>query len=109
MQLYENIKKHIYPHLKKDLFSPNFILSSTNKNLLPKWLLSRLNRQLCEIGEEEKLDLIIEEIFKIKNEVGNPSLATPIGQIIASQAILNTIISDCRWEIVSDEMKKLLQ
>jgi len=109
LQLYENTKKYIYPHLKKDLFSPNFTLSSTNKNLLPKWLLSSLNRQLCEIGEAEKLDLIIEEIFKIKNEVGNPSLATPIGQIIASQAILNTIISDYRWEIVSDEMKKLLQ
>ncbi len=109
LQLYENTKKHIYPHLKKDLFSLNFILSSTNKNLLPKWLLSSLNRQLHEIGEADKLDLIIEEIFKIKNEVGSPSLATPVGQIIASQAILNTIISDYRWEIVSDEMKKLLQ
>jgi len=108
LKLYENIKKYIYPHLNQELFSSNLIFGSTNKNLLPKWLLSSLVRQLKEIGEIEKIDLIIEEIFKIKNEVGNPSLSTPIGQIIGSQAILNTIISDYRWEIISDEMKKLV-
>jgi oxaloacetate decarboxylase alpha subunit len=50
----------------------------------------------------------LEEIFKIKNEIGSPSLSTPIGQIIASQAILNTVISDYRWEITNDEIKKLI-
>ena len=107
LKLYKNIKKYIYPHLNQEPFSSNLIFGSTNKNLLPKWLLSNLYKQLKEIGEIEKIDLIIEEIFKIKNEVGNPSLSTPIGQIIGSQAILNTIISDYRWEIISDEMKKL--
>ncbi|MDZ7839072.1 MAG: hypothetical protein U5N58_14710 [Actinomycetota bacterium] len=56
----------------------------------------------------EKADKVIEEIIRIKQELGNPSLATPIGQIIASQAILNTVISDKRWEIASDEIKKFL-
>ncbi|MBU4293492.1 MAG: acetyl-CoA carboxylase biotin carboxyl carrier protein, partial [Actinobacteria bacterium] len=47
-------------------------------------------------------------VFKIKNEMGNPPLVTPVGQIIGSQAILNNIIADYRWEITNDEIKKLI-
>jgi len=107
-QLSENIKKSIYPYIKQDIFSINFILNRTNKNLLPKWLISSIYRQLNEIGETEAIDSVLEEIFNIKSEIGNPSLSTPIGQIIGSQAILNTVISDHRWEIFCDEIKKLI-
>jgi len=108
LQLSETIKRNIYPIIKQDSFSTRFILNNTNKNLLPKWLISSIGSQLAEIGETEAMDSILEEIFTIKNEIGSPSLATPVGQIIGSQAILNTVISDSRWEIMSDEIKKLI-
>lgn len=108
VQLSENIKKYIYPYIKQDLFSTKFILNNTNKNLLPKWLISSISSQLQEIGETKAIDSVLEEVFRIKSEIGNPSLSTPIGQIIASQAILNTVISDFRWEILCDEIKKLI-
>jgi len=104
----ELIKKNIYPHIKLDLFSTRFILDHTNKNLLPKWLITEINNQLVEIGEIESLDHVLEEVSRIKNEIGNPSLSTPIGQIVGSQAVLNSVISDNRWEILSDEIKKLI-
>ncbi len=107
-QLNDIIKMHVYPFIKQDLFSTNFIHSSVNKNLLPRWLISSINHQLAEIGETESIDSVLEEVFKIKNEIGNPTLATPIGQIIGSQAILNSVISDSRWEILCDEIKKLI-
>jgi len=107
-QLSDIVKKCIYPFIKQELFPTNFILSSTNKNLLPKWLISSIYHQLAEIGETEAIDSVLEEVFKIKNELGNPTLATPIGQIIGSQAILNAVISDSRWEILCDEVKKLI-
>ncbi len=106
IQLSDIIKRYIYPFIKQDLFSSNFILS--NKNLLPKWLISSINRQLAEIGETEAIDSVLEEVFKIKKEIGSPTLATPIGQIIGSQAILNAVISDSRWDILCDEIKKLI-
>src|SRR4030066_423973 len=108
VQLSEIIKRNIYPIIKQDLFSTRFILNNTNKNLLPKWLISNIGNQLAEIGETESMDSILEEIFTIKNEIGSPSLATPVGQIIGSQAILNAVISDSRWEIMCDEIKKLI-
>ncbi len=106
LEFYQDIKKYIHPHLSQELYSDHFILQSQNQSLLPKWLISSINKQLKEIGEIEQMGQVIEEIIKIKEELGNPSLATPIGHIIASQAILNIIISDQRWEIASDEIKK---
>lgn len=108
IQLNDIIKRYIYPFINKNLFSTDFILSSTNKNLLPGWLISGISSQLVEIGETETIDSVLEEVFKIKNEIGNPTLATPVGQIIGSQAILNAVISDSRWEIFCDEIKKLI-
>ena len=108
VQSSETIKRNIYPIIKQDSFSTKFILNNTNKNLLPKWLISNIGKQLAEIGETGSMDSVLEEIFTIKNELGGPSLATPIGQIIGSQAILNTVISDSRWEIMCDEIKKLI-
>ena len=107
-ELGEIIKKNIYPHIKLDLFSTRFILDHTNKNLLPKWLITEINNQLVEISEIESLDHVLEEVSRIKNEIGNPSLSTPVGQIIGSQAVLNSVISDNRWDILSDEIKKLI-
>jgi oxaloacetate decarboxylase (Na+ extruding) subunit alpha len=108
IQLNDIIKRYIYPLIKQDLFTPGFILDSSNKNLLPGWLISSINHQLAEIGELDAMDSVLEEVFKIKNEIGNPTLATPIGQIIGSQAILNAVISDSRWDILCDEIKKLI-
>ncbi len=108
LEVFQWIKTNLYPLIKNELLYSRFIYSNKNQNLLPKWLLSNINKQLEEIGESSKIDIVLDEVLKIKNEIGNPSLATPIGQIIGSQAILNTIISDKRWEITNDEIKKLI-
>jgi oxaloacetate decarboxylase (Na+ extruding) subunit alpha len=109
IQLDNIIKRYIYPFMKRGFSNSDFIMSSSDKNLLPGWLISSINRQLAEIGEPDSLDSVLEEVFKIKKEMGNPTLATPVGQIIGSQAILNAVISDSRWDILCDEIKKLMR
>ncbi len=108
LEIFEWFKQNIYSYIQNDLLHSRFLFSNKNTNLAPKWLLSSINRQLNDIGESNKIDLVLDELFKIKNEIGNPSLATPVGQILGSQAILNTIISDHRWEITNDEIAKLI-
>lgn len=108
LELYEWVKKYIYPSIRQDLINSSYFYSNKNQNLVPKWLLTSISHQLNEIGEIDKLDNVLEEVFKIKNEIGNPPLVTPVGQIIGSQAILNIIIADYRWEITNDEIKKLI-
>lgn len=107
-ELYELIKKEVYPNLNKNTSFSSISFNNSNKSLLPEWLMIMLENQLSELGELDKIDKVFEEILKIKKEAGNPSLSTPIGQIIGGQAILNTLISNKRWEIISDEMQSLL-
>ncbi len=108
LEIFEWFKQNIYSYLQNGLLYSRFLFSNKNTNLAPKWLLSSINRQLNDIGESNKIDLVLDELFKIKNEIGNPSLATPVGQILGSQAILNTVISDHRWDITNDEIRKLI-
>ncbi len=108
LEIFEWFKENIYPCIRKELLYSKFFFSNKNQNLLPKWLLSSINNQLAEIGESSKIDAVLEEVFKIKNEIGDPSLSVPVGQIVGSQAIINTIISDYRWEIINSEIKNLV-
>jgi len=107
-ELYDLIKEEVYPNLNKNKTFSNIRFINSNKSFLPEWLMVMLENQLFELGELDKIDEVFDEILKIKEEVGNPSLSTPIGQIIGGQAILNTLISNKRWEIVSDEMQLML-
>ena len=108
MEIFEWFKNNIYPTIRNELLHSKFLFSNKNQNLLPKWLLTSINNQLSEIGESNKIDIVLEEVFRIKNEIGKPSLSVPIGQIVGSQAILNTIISDERWEIINSEIRNLI-
>lgn len=109
LEVFEWFKNNIYPTIRNVLFHSKFLFNNKNRNLLPKWLLTSINNQLTEIGENNKIDIVLEEVFRIKNEIGKPSLSVPVGQIIGSQAIINTIISDQRWEIINAEIKNLIK
>jgi oxaloacetate decarboxylase (Na+ extruding) subunit alpha len=50
---------------------------------------------------------VLAEVQRVREEVGSPPLAAPIGQLIASQALLN-ILSASRWTTVVDEVRALV-
>ena len=50
---------------------------------------------------------MLEELDRIRAEVGSPPLAAPIGQILASQALLN-VLSASRYLTLTDELRDLL-
>jgi oxaloacetate decarboxylase alpha subunit len=50
----------------------------------------------------------LEEVVRIRSEAGWPPLASPMGQILASQALLN-ILSARRYGTVLDEFRMLLE
>jgi oxaloacetate decarboxylase (Na+ extruding) subunit alpha len=51
---------------------------------------------------------VLEELMKIREEVGWPPLASPIGQILASQALLH-VLSASRYQTIVDELRDLIQ
>jgi len=106
--IFELIKNKVFPILKKNNKMFDFLLTDENISTPPKWLINAIIRQLIEIGEVDRIDEILEEMIYIKAESGNPTFASPIGHVIASQAILNTVFGG-KWEIISDEMACLLK
>ncbi len=106
---YLTVKDLLLSYVDKSQSNPSVIISPSNMSLVPKWLILNIEKHLNEINAADKLDVVLEEVIKIKEEVGNPSLSTPIGQILGSQAILNAIVANSRWEITSDEIVRLVK
>jgi oxaloacetate decarboxylase alpha subunit len=75
---------------------------------LPAGLVAGLDANLRTQGVGDRLDEVLEELGRIREEVGWPPLASPIGQVLASQALLN-VLSATRYSVVVDELRALVE
>ena len=75
---------------------------------VPGGMISNLNSQLQEQKALDRLPEVLEEIPKVRAEVGYPPLVTPLSQIVGIQAVLN-VLSGKRWGVIPDEMKKYVR
>ncbi|HEY6962172.1 MAG TPA: acetyl-CoA carboxylase biotin carboxyl carrier protein [Gaiellaceae bacterium] len=75
---------------------------------LPVGLVSALDHQLRAQAMGDRLDEVLEEVAKVRDEVGSPPLAAPIGQILASQALLNVLTAN-RYSTMVDELRDLVE
>src|SRR5919199_541763 len=73
----------------------------------PASLVAALDANLRAQGQGDRLDEVIEELVRIREEVGWPPLASPIGQFLASQAVLN-VLTAARYSVVVDELRALV-
>jgi oxaloacetate decarboxylase alpha subunit len=74
---------------------------------LPAGLVAAIDARLRTHGAADRLDEVIDELILIRTEAGSPPLAAPIGQILASQAIIH-VLSASRYQTVVDELRDLL-
>jgi oxaloacetate decarboxylase alpha subunit len=75
---------------------------------LPASLVAALDTNLRAQASGDRLDETIEELMRIRGEVGWPPLASPIGQMLGSQALLN-VLSASRYSVVVDELRALVE
>ena len=50
---------------------------------------STLRRQLAEIGMEHRCDDVLDELPRVREELGWPIMVTPLSQFVGVQAFLN--------------------
>jgi oxaloacetate decarboxylase (Na+ extruding) subunit alpha len=74
---------------------------------LPAGLVASIVSRLKAHGAPDRLDDVLEELKKIREEAGSPPLAAPIGQTLASQALIH-VLSAARYQTVVDELRALL-
>src|SRR6185312_14669560 len=70
---------------------------------LPASLVAALESSLRAQAAADRLDETIEELVLLRSEVGYPPLASPFGQVLGSQALLN-VLSANRYSVVVDEV-----
>src|SRR2546422_1155649 len=75
---------------------------------LPASLVTALDTNLRAQAAGDRLDETIAELVRIRSEVGWPPLASPIGQVLGSQALLN-VLSASRYSVVVDELCSLVE
>jgi oxaloacetate decarboxylase (Na+ extruding) subunit alpha len=74
---------------------------------LPPGLVAALDVHLRAHGAGDRIDEVLEELARIRAEVGWPPLAAPIGQILGSQALVH-VLSAARYQTVAGELRALL-
>jgi oxaloacetate decarboxylase alpha subunit len=65
-------------------------------------MVSTTRRMLEELRRPELFDAVLEEVGRVRAEMGYPIIVTPVSQMVATQAVRNVIDGE-RWSNVSDE------
>lgn len=74
---------------------------------VPGGMLSNLISQLKQAGASDKLLDVLEEVPRVRADLGYPPLVTPSSQIVGTQAVLNVLQGE-RYKMVTKETKGVL-
>ena len=74
---------------------------------VPGGMLSNLISQLKQQGASDKLLDVLQEVPRVRADLGYPPLVTPSSQIVGTQAVLNVVTGE-RYKMVTKETKGML-
>ena len=110
----DKITKYFAPlrekYLAEGLLNPKALNVDVNALLyqVPGGMLSNLMSQLKQAGKEDKLIEVLEEVPRVRADVGYPPLVTPSSQIVGTQAVFNVIGGE-RYKMVTKEFKGIVK
>ncbi|QFU23832.1 sodium-extruding oxaloacetate decarboxylase subunit alpha [Shewanella eurypsychrophilus] len=75
---------------------------------VPGGMLTNMESQLKEQGAADKLDLVLEEIPRVREDLGFLPLVTPTSQIVGSQSVINILTGE-RYKSLTKETEGVLK
>jgi len=75
---------------------------------VPGGMISNLVAQLKEQNASHRMNEVLVEIAKVREDLGYPPLVTPTSQIVGTQAVMNVLTGE-RYKMVPSEVKKYVQ
>jgi oxaloacetate decarboxylase (Na+ extruding) subunit alpha len=67
-------------------------------------VMTTLRRQLAELGMEHRFGEVMEEIARVRAELGYPIMVTPFPQMVIGQALANVLSGSARYDQVPDQV-----
>ncbi|MBR2891709.1 MAG: oxaloacetate decarboxylase subunit alpha [Bacilli bacterium] len=105
----EKLTKIKDKYLSNGLLNPKAL--SYNPNILkyqvPGGMLSNLMNQLKDQGAMDKYEAVLNEVPKVRKDMGYPPLVTPLSQMVGTQAVMNVLTGE-RYKMVPKEIKEYL-
>jgi len=84
------------------------INTSVLENQIPGGMYSNLINQLKAQNMQERFPEVLEEVPRVREELGYPPLVTPTSQIVGVQAVLNVITGE-RYKMITKEVEKYIK
>ncbi len=75
---------------------------------VPGGMLTNMENQLKEQNAQDKIDQVLEEIPRVRKDLGYIPLVTPSSQIVGTQAVIN-VLSGERYKVITKEVQALLR
>ena len=75
---------------------------------VPGGMLTNLENQLKQQNASDKLDLVLDEIPRVRKDLGYIPLVTPTSQIVGTQAVIN-VLTDERYKTIAKETAGILK
>jgi oxaloacetate decarboxylase alpha subunit len=96
-------------YIADGLLNPKMLGVDANPLLyqVPGGMLSNLLNQLKQAGKEDKLEEVLAEVPRVREDSGYPPLVTPTSQIVGTQAVFNIIMGE-RYKMVTKEFKDMV-
>jgi oxaloacetate decarboxylase alpha subunit len=82
---------------------PNEYRMLPYRHQLPGGMTGTLKNQLDEYGMPERFPAVVDEIVRVREELGQPIMATPFSQFVGIQAVLNVVLDE-RYKVVPEEV-----
>ncbi len=111
LKLLQEIGLYFYAVRKKyHQFESDFtgVDTRVQVNQVPGGMISNLANQLKEQGALHRMDEVLTEIPKVRQDLGYPPLVTPTSQIVGTQAFFNVLAGE-RYKTITNEVKLYLQ
>jgi pyruvate carboxylase subunit B len=75
---------------------------------IPGGMISNLSSQLRESGALDRMEEVLQEVPRVRKELGYPPLVTPSSQIVGSQATLNVLMGE-RYKLITTETRNYVR
>ncbi|HLR34385.1 MAG TPA: oxaloacetate decarboxylase subunit alpha [Tissierellales bacterium] len=82
--------------------------AKTLKYQVPGGMISNLVSQLDGQGALDKFEEVLEEVPKVREDLGYPPLVTPMSQIVGTQSVFNVVLGE-RYKVVPKEAKNYVK
>ncbi|MBR5278367.1 MAG: oxaloacetate decarboxylase subunit alpha [Clostridia bacterium] len=97
-------------YIASGLLDPKLLKVNVNALMyqVPGGMLSNLLSQLKQAGASDKLQAVLEEVPRVREDAGYPPLVTPSSQIVGTQAVFNVLMGE-RYKNVTKEFKGMVK